>query len=321
MLYQQQVDVILTTRLAFVGSKEFGFRTAQILARFVAPSDFTIITLNDLDDGRSAYQQIRTFCDESGIKCVSANTSGQLKQTLKGLNPDLTVVNGWYYLIDKETLSLSKNGFIGIHNSLLPSYRGFAPLVWAIINGERKVGSSIFFISDGVDDGDLIDQVSVDVSSEDNVATITDKLQKLVLERIPVVVQGIVENTVRSRKQIGTPSYCGKRISRDGLVDWRKRASEVHDFIRAQTIPYPCAFTYLAGKPLRIVRSSLADMKYFGTPGQVLSIGKSSVLVACESGTALYLEDLLIDGQIVPASSVIKTLDTRFENLPDNRNS
>lgn len=305
--------MVVTARLTFVGSKEFGFRTAQTLARLVAPNDFTVITTYDLDDRRSAYQKIRSFCNEGGIRCVLASTSGELKETLRGINSDLVVVNGWYYLIDKETLSFSKNGFIGIHNSLLPHYRGFAPLVWALINGETRVGSSIFFISGGIDDGDLIDQVSVDVSLEDNVATVTERLQSLVLDRIPKVVENIVKNTVCCKKQIGTPSYCGKRISKDGLVDWKKRASEVHNFIRAQTIPYPCAFTYMSSRPLHIVRSSPTDMNYFGTPGQVLSIGKSRVLVACESGTALYLEDLLIDGHIVPASSIIKSLDTRFE--------
>lgn len=104
---------------------------------------------------------------------------------LNDIGPDVGFVCGWYWLIDRETLDLVPNGLWGVHNSLLPKYRGGAPLVWSILNGDSHVGSSVFKISEGMDDGEILHQVKVKVLPDDNVGSLLEKIEQELIENLP----------------------------------------------------------------------------------------------------------------------------------------
>lgn len=169
------------------------------------------------------------------------------------LRPDLLVVIGWYYMIPRRMRELAPLGCVGIHASLLPRYRGGAPLVWAMINGEPETGVSLFHFSDGVDDGDIVAQERFAIGERDTIADLLQKAEdasvRLVAEYVPRFADGTAPR--RAQDQSGATTF-PQRSPQDGRIDWSWDAPRIDRFIRAQTHPYPGAFTDIGGKRIRI---------------------------------------------------------------------
>lgn len=165
------------------------------------------------------------------------------------LQPDLTLVAGWYYMVGKDLRNVAPKGAIGLHGSLLPKYRGGAPLVWSMINGEEEGGISLFYLEDGVDAGDIIGQERFLIEDDDTIADSLVKLEEAgerLLERyLPLLAKGEAPRIPQNHSEA---TEFPQRSPADGEVDWSKSASEIRNFIRAQTRPYPGAFTHIAGK-------------------------------------------------------------------------
>ena len=227
--------------------------------------------------------------------------------------PDLCFVNGWYWLFDHETLNAASGGFVGVHNSLLPAYRGAAPLVWALINGEKEVGSSIFYMGDGMDEGDVLKQVRVTVGPDDRIGDVLERLEEGVLAELPSVWKALLDGSAVATPQAHhQASYCGPRQPSDGLINWCLPAYAVHNFIRAQSDPYPGAFTVLDGRTISILEAHPIDVRYAGTPGQVLRLNGAVVLVSCGENTALAVRTVRVDGTSMPAAKVLKSIRIRL---------
>lgn len=140
------------------------------------------LTVDDRTDSRSVFDEFISFSKENNISLSVARDRKESEELILRLKPDLCIVVGWYWLIIKEILERVENGFIGIHNSLLPKYRGSSPLVWAIINGDEKVGISLFKFSDGIDNGDILFQRSIHISYEEYISNILQKLEDEAIE-------------------------------------------------------------------------------------------------------------------------------------------
>lgn len=170
-------------------------------------------------------------------------------QEVAQLKPDLILVAGWYYMASQDLRKVAPKGAVGLHGSLLPKYRGGAPLVWAIINGEKEGGLSLFYLSDGVDDGDLIGQERFPVAEKDTIADALVKLEdaaERLLERyLPLLAKGTVPRVPQNHAEA---TVFPQRSPADGEIDWSWPAKRIRDFIRAQTRPYPGAFTRIGGK-------------------------------------------------------------------------
>jgi methionyl-tRNA formyltransferase len=193
------------------------------------------------------------------------------------------LVAGWYWIIKPALLRTVPAGFLGLHQSLLPKYRGSAPLVWAALRGEEQTGVSLFYFDEGIDTGDIVDQVSFTVAPQE---TITDVLTK--------AESAAVELVTRYAGPLAT--YGSPRRPEDGRICWNQSASEVHNFIRAQTRPYPGAFTHLAEeKVLRIWRASPFPYPYYGVPGLVGQKHMDGFVVACGEG-AVTIQEWEFDG-------------------------
>lgn len=178
--------------------------------------------------------------------------------TLARWQPQLLVVIGWYHLIPARVRALAPLGTVGIHWSLLPKYRGGSPLVWAIINGERETGASLFYLEDKVDTGRIIAQTPVAIGEHENIAHMIDKLNavsaEIVVEHVPEILQGTAVSWPQDEAHA---TYFRPRLPEDGLIDWRWPARRIYNFIRAQTLPYPCAFSNYHGQRIRIVSATL----------------------------------------------------------------
>lgn len=217
-----------------------------------------------------------------------AASAAEANQAITADPPDLVLVCGWYFLIPPVVLGTSK--FLGIHNSLLPKYRGGAPLVWAMINGEQRVGSSLFGFTPGMDDGPVYLQVVVEPGLDDTIGDALATLEQCFVAALPGAWAGIISGeNLGTEQDHGAATFCGQRTPRDGLVDWRSEAAQVHDFIRAQSHPYPGAFARAGAETIHLWCSHPDERTYYGRPGQVLARNPAHILVACGNGTAIQI--------------------------------
>ena len=178
---------------------------------------------------------------------------------IRELNPDLLLVLGWYYMVPKNIRELANYGAWGIHASLLPNYAGGAPLVWAIIEGKKSTGVTLFRFEDGVDDGDIISQVEFNI--EDN-ETIKEVYEKAIFNS-KLILRSSLENidNVSYTKQDKTKiKIYAQRSPEDGLINWSESSKKIKDFIRAQTKPYPGAFTIINNKKVIIWDADIEEV-------------------------------------------------------------
>lgn len=178
---------------------------------------------------------------------------------IQELQPDIILAAGWYYMIPGQVRSIPKEGVWGLHSSLLPDYAGGAPLVWAIINGEKKTGVTLFRMEEGVDNGDIIGQTEFSILEKD---TIREVLDKSVKSSIEVLLDNLSKEKIDYHKQDTSQiKIYPQRSPEDGEIDWTKDSESIQNFIRAQTNPYPGAWTMINGKKVIIWSASVSDIE------------------------------------------------------------
>lgn len=260
-------------RVIFMGASELGWECCrtlfeigqEVVGIFSIPPEFRIswsttpvrnVRFRSFEDLARAYSVPLTYVTKK-------MSNPEYKEMVRTLQPDILVVIGWYYMVPRSLRGLAPLGAVGIHASLLPKYRGGAPLVWAIINGETQTGVSLFHFADGVDDGDLIAQSAIEIAFEDDIAQVVRKSMdasvQLVRDYIPMLAAG---NAPRIPQDHTQATVVPQRKPEDGLLDWRtKSAEQAYNWIRAQTRPYPGAFTYLGHERLTIWKACLDDKR------------------------------------------------------------
>lgn len=215
--------------------------------------------------------------------------SSHYAELLHQIKPDIAFAIGWRYLITKEAYDIPLKGTLIIHDSLLPAYRGFAPMNWAIINGETQTGVTLFYITEGVDSGPIIDQLAVDIQINDTAQMVDEKIiplyEKIIVKNLTSLANGHVKTVPQDESRA---TYTCKRTPDDGEMDWRLKAIELHNLVRACTHPFPGAFTTLRGKKIFIWETMWIDEqnKYVGNiPGRVL--GKRNGMIEVLTGQGI----------------------------------
>lgn len=299
-------------RLLFLGSKGAGLIALQrLLERLPAGRVQAILCPDDLTDSRSVYTAFERLAALHQVPLHMVTSTAQAIEWIQQYRPDTAVVHGWYRLIPVAQFPSLR--FLGFHFSPLPTYRGNAPLVWQILNGEQQLGVSFFRLSEGMDDGELVDQRLFELGINEDVSSALDKANQLVMSMLDDFIPRWQAGDVSLKPQPDmTPSYCGLRQPEDGQIDWRADAEIVHNFIRAQTRPYPGAFSRLKdGRVVRFWRSEMEARTFFGVPGAVVDVAPDCVTVACGSG-AIKIRELEIDGGGDVAAGPVRSLKTRF---------
>ncbi len=234
---------------------------------------------------------------------ISRGKNSELKGFIEKIKPDIIIAAGWYYMVPESIRKIPKYGCFGFHASLLPKYAGGAPVNWAIINGEKETGITFFFLEDGVDTGDIIDQKRTHITHEDTCKTVYERLTRLACEIIQDNIPLFELERVKPRKQnLSKRSINPQRKPDDGLVNWDKRALEIYNLIRAITKPYPGAFTFYNGKKLKIWEGRMYGfISEDNEPGKVLEILSNKhtkgILVSTEDrDTQLLLTRIAFNG-------------------------
>ena len=229
------------------------------------------------------------------------------------IQPEICFVVGWYFLINQKIINMVPGGFLGVHNSCLPKYRGFAPLVWSMINGEKVCGFSLFSFSEKMDEGRIWVQKEIDITDSDYIEDVLIKIQKEVEKAFEQHYLDILDERMKPHDQKNIePSYGGKRLPSDGQIDWNWPAKRVYNFIRAQSAPYPGAYTIFEGDKLIIWRAHLNETEFYGTPGQVGLINTDGVSIVCGDNRVIVLDLVGFREKTGAANKIIKSLNYRF---------
>lgn len=299
----------------FLGSKSLGLNILKSLYSNSPNIKWTIVHPNDSDDARSTLIDFQNFARLCDLDILISASSATTKQILADFKFDIGFVCGWYSLLDSEALSFVPNGLWGIHNSLLPKYRGGSPLVWSIMNGDAFVGSSIFKLTEGMDTGDLLLQVEVENKISDDIQSLLNKIENKLLAELPNKWISLINGEAHlSAQNEQSATYCGQRTEEDGLIKWEKSATEIHNFIKAQSPPYPCAYSFLVENKILFHKSNPSALIYDGTPGQILRRTDTSVLVACGNRTALEILEISVNGKQSIPTTFIRSIKQRFRN-------
>ena len=239
----------------------------------------------------SGFVNLEPLAHAHGIplrRCADIN-SAESVQRVRDLRPDLMVVCGWTRLLSAELLGVPPRGVIGFHASLLPKFRGRAPVNWAILRGEAVTGNTMMLLDAGTDTGDIVDQQTVPITADDTCATVYAKVGEAGAEMLRRQLPALLAGTAPRRPQgsaDGPP--LPKRTPGMGITDWNRPARAVHDWIRALTWPYPGAFTFLGERKV-MLWAAIPDAAapQGAAPGEVLACDDDGVRVATADGTIL----------------------------------
>ena len=199
------------------------------------------------------------------IGCELVELAGPVKahhylQHFDVWQPDLILALGWYYNVPKRARDFGPLGCLGIHASLLPKYRGGAPIPWAIINGEKETGVTLFHLVDDIDAGDIVAQGRFPIEEHDTCATVYEKAEmasvRILRECLPKIAAGRAQRIRQDHRQA---TVFPQRKPEDGLIDWSLTEKRIRDFIRAQTHPYPGAFFYAGDKKIVVWDADVTD--------------------------------------------------------------
>ena len=218
---------------------------------------------------------------------------------LKDLNPDLFIVIAYGQILTCEILNIPKIFSINIHASLLPKYRGAAPINWAIIKGEKITGITVMKMAVEMDAGPIIQQNEIGINNDDTSITLEDKLSglasKLLLDSIPSIQDNKCELIPQDKNNV---SFAPKLKKEDGRIDWNKPAQDIYNLIRG-CITWPGAFTYYNGKLLKIYKAKVcpfARLSVCPLPGKIIEVSKEGITVVTEKDS-LIIEELQIEGK------------------------
>lgn len=290
--------------IILVVSKALGLEVLKSISKALS-TKITVITCDDREDtGRTAYDEIHQYSNENNLE-INVLNSSELNKYLIDKKPDLCLVCGWYWIIKPEPLESCRLGCLGIHNSLLPKYRGGAPLVWSIINGEKAVGSSLFFMTEGMDDGPLIHQWKIKINDDQYMTEILENLNDSIKSDIGIIIQKYIDGKIKPYSQnLKNMSYGSQRTYKDSLVDWNKTDTRLYNECRALQEPYPNLFFDYKNETYEIKKFMLTDIKCFGKSGKLLVYLNEGMLISLgqdEKGIIIsHLSKKGCDTNIIP---------------------
>lgn len=309
-----------TLRIVYMGTPDFAVESLRALVEG-GYNVVAVVTMPDKPMGRhgSVLQPspVKQYATEHGLKVMQPEKlkDPEFVEELRGLNADLQVVVA-FRMLPEVVWSMPRFGTINAHASLLPKYRGAAPINWAVINGETETGVTTFLLKHEIDTGDIIDQVHIPIAESDNVEVVHDRLMALSGELVVKTVDSIIDGTFKTTPQDDikdvepTPA---PKIFRDTCrIDWNQSTKRIYNFVRGLS-PYPAAWTMLAGKSVKIYEVSKNNQNNQDKPGTITSDGKTYLRVQTADGTLDILTLQLEGKKKMPVEDLLRGM-----QLPEN---
>lgn len=267
-----------------------------------------LFTHEDDAGERQWFQSCAALAADHGVPVftVEPKDGDEVERIVADLKPDLILSFYYRRMIPERILKLARLGAFNMHGSLLPRYRGRAPLNWAIINGERETGVTLHAMVKAADAGDIVDREAVSIGPDETAGEVA--------KRIPAAAVAIVARRIEALKAGAAPrqaqdeaqaTYFGVRKPDDGRIDWSQPARRIVDLVRAVTVPFPGAFTHAAGRKLMVWRARVDAGE--GAPGEILSLAPLTV-AAGEGAVALSHFGFEGEGEHEASAAVLAAL-------------
>ena len=286
-------------RIVFMGTPDFAVPSLEACIN-AGHEVLAVVTQPDKPKGRSgelAMSPVKECALKAGIPVLQPERLRKDEEFLsyfEGLNADACVVVAFGQILPKRVLDAPKYGCINVHGSLLPAYRGAAPIQWAVINGDEKSGVTIMQLDEGIDTGDIIEKKEIVLDPKETGGSLFDKLAALGGEMIVKVLSDLEKGPVKTTPQGEATTPYAKMLDKTmGKIDFSMEAKKIECLIRGLN-PWPSAYTAVGGKTLKIWDADVVNAE--GTPGTVLSIDKNGFTVACGKD-ALYIKDVQLEGK------------------------
>lgn len=287
-------------KMIFMGTPDFAVPALKALAE-QGHQVIAVVTQPDKPKGRGKAVQM-TPVKEAALELnipvyqpVKVREEGFLQQ-LEAMEPEVIVVAAFGQILPQRLLDIPKYGCINIHASLLPKYRGAAPIQWVIIDGEKETGITTMQMNAGLDTGDMLEKAVVPIDPEETGGSLHDKLSaaggKLILSTLDKLEKGQLVPVPQTEENTCYAKMLDKAL---GKIDWNQDAQRIERLIRGLN-PWPSAYTGLEGKTLKLWQAKVVEEDYPGQPGQVVKAGKNELLIKTGKGTLSVLS-LQLEGK------------------------
>lgn len=287
---------VLKLKIVFMGTPEFAVPSLKMLVE-EGYEVVAVITQPDRPKGRGkrlAAPPVKEYAVKKGIPVLQPDKikTPEFISELRSMGPDLLVTVAYGKILSKEILNIPPMGCINVHASLLPKYRGAAPIHWAIINGEKVTGITTMYTDIGMDTGDILLKNEVDITDNMTVGELHDRLAELGAQTLKATLRKLEEGTLKRIPQKDDQATYAPMIDKSvGKIEWTKTPQQIHNLVRG-TNPWPGAYTFYKGERMRIWKTSILNTE--GTdkkPGTILKVGGEGIDVACGEGS-LRIEEL-----------------------------
>ncbi|HEY5256357.1 MAG TPA: methionyl-tRNA formyltransferase [Acidobacteriaceae bacterium] len=290
-------------RLVFCGTPQFAVPTLDALLRAGHRVDL-VLSQPDRASGRGMeikISPVKRYADQHGLEVTQPDkirNNTELQERMRAVSPDAIVIVAYGRLIPPWMLTLPKHGNLNVHASLLPKYRGAAPIQWAVANGETETGITTMRIDEGLDTGDILLQERVPILPEQTSLDLSPMLAEVGARLMMRTLAGLEDGALRATKQDSTKATLAPILQRDdGRIDWNRAAQQIYDRWRGFQ-PWPGAFTGFRGKKLILHAMKLvADAPGPAADPGTLRRAGNRLLVACGEGTWLHLLELQMEGK------------------------
>jgi methionyl-tRNA formyltransferase len=277
--------------LVYFGTPEFAVTPLKTLLNS-GYEVLAVVTQPDRQSGRGRHISacpVKIEAQKSGIETLQPlkvrNT--EFLEKLRSINPSVIVVAAYGQILPPEIIHLPAFGCVNIHASLLPKYRGAAPVNWSIINGEKKTGITTMLMDEGMDTGPILLQEEVEITSDDTAGSLSGKLSKIGSDLLIHTLKALENRMIKPVPQTGEASYAPLLKKTDGLVNWSRSAGETSNFIRGMN-PWPGAYGFLEGERIKILK--VVSLDESGEAGKIKRVSKDEMIAGAVKGSISILE-------------------------------
>ncbi len=282
-------------KIAFLGTPDFALPSLKML--YERGDDIVVFTQPDKPVGRKAIMTappVKKLALEYGLDVFQFDKirSEEGLAALKDAEPELMVTAAFGQILSKENLSVPRYGCINVHGSLLPKYRGAAPIQWAVINGEEKTGVTTMLTDIGLDTGDILLERETEIGKDETAGELFDRLAEMGAELLKETIEKLERNELEPKKQNDAEATKCSMIKKEhGHIDFSKSEKAIHDLVRGMN-PWPCAYAMLEGEAVKIWRTRRIPTKKTGSKaGSILCADKQNgLIVKCGDGDIEILE-------------------------------
>lgn len=285
-------------KIVFMGTPQF---SVPILESLIEHYDVIgVVTQPDKEVGRKKIltpTPVKECALKHGIPVYQPKKIRKEYQEIKDLNPDIIITAAYGQIVGMELLDSPKHRSINVHGSLLPKYRGGAPIQRSIMNGDEYTGITIMYMEKGMDSGDILSQRKLKIEDSDNNETVFEKMsylgRDLLLETLPLLIEGKITPLKQNESEV---TYAYNILPEEELLDFNKEAKNVFNHIRALS-PAPGAYFMLKGEKIKVYDSKVSELTHQEEVGSIINVSKKGFMIACANGTVLEILEIQQTGK------------------------